>query len=41
MVSTVDDFLRRRTNLALTEQQGELDEMRSVFARLLGLETVS
>ena len=41
MVSTVDDFLRRRTSLALTEQRGELDEMRSVFARLLGLETVS
>ena len=41
MVSTVDDFLRRRTSLALTEHRGELDEMRSVFARLLGLEAVS
>ncbi|MEM7096039.1 MAG: glycerol-3-phosphate dehydrogenase/oxidase [Actinomycetota bacterium] len=37
MVATVDDFLRRRTGLALTEMNDELTELRDDLAELLGL----
>jgi len=37
MVTRVEDFVRRRTGLALTEKHGELDARHDEFAALLGL----
>lgn len=37
MVTTVEDFLRRRTGLALTERDGEISERNAEFSQLLGL----
>lgn len=41
MVAHLDDFLRRRSSLALTAHCGELATKRAEFERLLGISTVS
>ena len=40
MVAQLDDFLRRRSSLALTERHDELATKRSDFERLLGIDSV-